>query len=127
MVCIGATIGKAGFSVCEVTTNQQINSLTPNENLHHYFAYLHFITPAFQQQVLDSSGQATLPIINKTKWGALKIRVPSTLTEQQAIVDRMQEIRAQVDLAVETYLTKLTDIADLRQSLLQKAFAGELT
>jgi len=127
MVCIGATIGKSGHSDRPIATNQQINALTPNEKLHNYFAYLHFITPTFQKQVIANSGQATLPIINKTKWGKLKIRVPSNLDEQQNIVDRMKEVRVQVDLAVNDYRTKLTDIADLRQSLLQKAFAGELT
>ncbi|MGO4916548.1 restriction endonuclease subunit S [Pseudogemmobacter sp. W21_MBD1_M6] len=127
MVCIGATIGKSGYNDRPIATNQQINALTPNDGLHHYFAYLHFITPTFQKQVIANSGQATLPIINKSKWGKLKIGVPSDLNVQQSIVDRMTENRAKVDLAAQDYRTKLTDIADLHQSLLQKAFAGELT
>lgn len=127
MVCIGATIGKSGHSVCEITTNQQINALTPDEGLHYYFAYLHFITPTFQRQVLANSGQATLPIINKTKWGKLKMKVPPTLSQQQTIVDSMRKIRVHVDLASQDYKSKLADLDELRQSLLQKAFAGELT
>ena len=39
MVCIGATIGKTGFTETEVTSNQQINALTPKQEFEPRFFY----------------------------------------------------------------------------------------
>ena len=44
MVCIGATIGKVGFTEREVTTNQQINSLTPLKGDYAKFFYYQMLT-----------------------------------------------------------------------------------
>ncbi|MFG5382460.1 restriction endonuclease subunit S [Yoonia sp. R2-816] len=47
--------------------------------------------------------------------------------QQIASINILNAIKDKVLVAEANYLTKLTDIVDLRQSLLQKAFAGELT
>jgi type I restriction enzyme S subunit len=49
------------------------------------------------------------------------------LQEQQAIAKLYADAKEKLACLEANYTTKLTDIADLRQSLLQKAFAGELT
>ncbi|SEW32904.1 type I restriction enzyme, S subunit [Cognatiyoonia koreensis] len=49
------------------------------------------------------------------------------LFEQRALVEKLEVARSQLSELENFGATKLTDIADLRQSLLQKAFAGELT
>lgn len=127
MVCIGATIGKAGYCTQDVTTNQQINSLTPNASADGRFIYYNFIKSGFQSEVIAKSGQATLPIINKSKWSELMIGVPSDLSVQVGIADKLHAMRLLVDQALAGYRQKLNDLAELRQVLLQQAFAGELT
>ena len=127
MVCIGATIGKAGFTAVEITTNQQINSLTPAEGYDGEFIYYQFLTPTFQQRVLHASGQATLPIINKSKWSELTIAMPQDVATQKAIAEKLRDLRTKVDNMIDVYAAKLGNLADLRHSLLRQAFAGQLT
>ena len=127
MVCIGATIGKAGYSNRPIATNQQINAVVPKEGISGEYLYYQMLTPEFQADVIHGSGQATLPIINKGKWSKLTARLPSDLTKQAEIVDKLSGLRAQIDAASAQYKTQIVDINDLRQSLLQKAFAGKLT
>ena len=127
MVCIGATIGKAGFTDRQITTNQQINSVTPKEGVSGEYLYYQMLTPEFQASVIHRSGQATLPIINKSKWSSLRVKLPKQRSKQIEIVEKLALIRSQVDGLLACYQAKLAQIDALRQSLLQKAFAGELT
>ncbi|WP_430475045.1 restriction endonuclease subunit S [Thalassospira lucentensis] len=127
MVCIGATIGKAGYSERAVATNQQINAVVPKSGISGEYLYYQMLTPEFQANVMLRAGQATLPIINKGKWSKLKVRMPSDLSKQSEIVCKLSEVRAKVDFASAHYQAQISDLDDLRQSLLQKAFAGELT
>ncbi|WP_424984626.1 restriction endonuclease subunit S [Microbulbifer sp. S227A] len=127
MVCIGATIGKAGYSDRPIATNQQINAVAPKDGISGEYLYYQMLTPEFQADVMRQAGQATLPIINKGKWSKLKVRMPSDLTKQAEIVEKLSSIRAKVDAASAQYKAQTLDLDDLRQSLLQKAFAGELT
>ena len=47
--------------------------------------------------------------------------------EKTVIVDKLSDVRTQIDEATFQYKAQIADISDLRQSLLEKAFAGELT
>lgn len=49
------------------------------------------------------------------------------LNEQKRLAQRIEEIEARTFRLADGYEEKLDDIDDLRQSILQKAFAGELT
>ena len=64
--------------------------------------------------------------ISASKLRTYPIDVPS-LAEQEAIVKNLLCIREQTDKLKSAFETKLTDLANLRQSLLQKAFSGQLT
>ncbi len=55
-----------------------------------------------------------------------KIPVPP-LSEQEAIVSKLIDLSNQTQRLEAIYKQKLADLAELKQSLLQKAFAGELT
>lgn len=127
MVCIGATIGKAAYSEQKIATNQQINALVPSSGISGEFVYLQMISPDFQRDVLRNAGQATLPIINKSKWSALKVRVPKNLAWQHEITERMRSLRDVISDLEARYSSGQMELDTLRQSLLQKAFSGELT
>lgn len=64
--------------------------------------------------------------ISASKLRTYPIDVPS-LAEQETIVENLLCIREQTDRLKDAFETKLSDLANLRQSLLQKAFSGELT
>jgi len=128
MVCIGATIGKVGIAERDVSCNQQINSLTPKKDFEPKFIYYAMTTKEFQEKVkLEGKGaQATLPIINKSKWEDLTISFPVSKKDQQAIVRRLDALRAETQRLEAVYAQKLADLEELKKSILQKAFAGEL-
>ena len=127
MVCIGATIGKTGFTEKEISCNQQINSLTLKKDLFPKLFYYALITKRFKNEVLKNSGQATIPIINKTKWSRLKVYFPKSLPEQTSIVQKLDSLSSEIKQLEEIYKQKLKDLEELKKSMLQKAFSGELT
>lgn len=127
MVCIGATIGKSGFSEREIATNQQVNAWTPTTNTSPKFIYYQMTSSNFQLRVRQGAGQATLPIINKSKWSALTVVIPPTLDEQIKIVADLDELLAESLNLEAVYERKLAALDELKKSLLHQAFMGALT
>lgn len=126
MVCIGATIGKCATTHKDVVTNQQINALTPSERHSARFIYYVMQTAEFQKRVRINAGQATLPIINKSKWMNLEISVPDTRAEQERIADRLDSFLAERQGLSKIALDRRAQTTNLRQSLLHRAFTGQL-
>jgi len=126
MVCIGATIGKCGYTDRDVTTNQQINSLTPFDGVSHEFVYYQMLTENFQRRVLLSSAQATLPIINKSKWSALMVALPPKIQEQKRIAAKFKSLCGETQRLGSIYQQKLAALEALKKSLLHQAFSGQL-
>lgn len=126
MVCIGATIGKSGYAERDITSNQQVNALIPSPGVSGKFVYYQFLTAGFQAAVLGQSGQATLPIISKSKWNDLPIWLPSH-DDQLAIVDELDRLLVERLELEAMALRKIELLGNLRQSLLHRAFSGELT
>lgn len=126
MVCIGATIGKAGYSDRALATNQQINSITPRQGFDHQFLYFAFITRSFQRSVIANSGQATLPIINKTRWSNLSVSAPG-IDQQRRVVEYLTELQNGKDYVVILAFKKMVQLDCLKQFILHKAFTGQLT
>ena len=122
MVCIGATIGKIGFCTKDVTANQQINSLTPKDGVLYKFLYYQMLATQFQSLVISSSGQATLPIINKTKWCNLPIWLPKSEKEQKRIVAILDEAFAGIDTAIANTEKNLANARELFDSYLNSIF-----
>ncbi len=126
MVCIGASIGKVGFVDRDVSCNQQINSLTVKKGFCPKFFYYALSTKGFFEGVIKNSAQATLPIINKGKWEKLTVSYPPSEKEQQFIVAKLDTLSAETKKLEAIYQQKLADLEELKKSILQKAFNGEL-
>lgn len=128
MVCIGATIGKVGFVEQDISCNQQINSVTPTKNFEPKFIYYAMIEKNFQSEVLNNgkAAQATLPIINKTKWENLSISYPKELPIQKQIVAKLDSLSEKVKQLESNYKQVLADCDELKKSILKKAFNGEI-
>ena len=129
MVCIGATIGKTGFSSIPFSANQQINVLTPEKEYFSKFIYYAMISNHFQKQVLEAGrgAQATLPIINKSKWSNLKIKIPTDIVSQKNIATKLDKLKQESNKIQDVYFQKIDYLEQLKKSLLEKAFKGELT
>lgn len=127
MVCIGATIGKTGYTSRPITANQQVNSLTPKPGIMGRFVFYQMRTTQFQARVIESASQATLPIINKTKWSSLPLFVPNSLSLQGEICSRLDSIEGDVSVLTDIYTRKIKAFSTLKQSLLMRAFSGQPT
>ena len=125
VTCIGATIGKIGIIRREGASNQQINAIIPSKNFDPNFIYYQAIAPKFQNAIIENYSQTTLPILNKSKFQNLEMYTCSLL-EQQKIVAILESKLTICDAIEETIKTSINKCETLRQSILQKAFLGEL-
>lgn len=125
VTCIGATIGKTGFIKTGGGFNQQINAIVPNKNINPKFIYYQAIGLNFNKQILDNASATTLPIINKGKFQILKM-VNCLIEEQNKIVQEIENRLSVADKMEESIAQSLLQAEALRQSILKKAFSGEL-
>jgi len=72
--------------------------------------------------MISSVNQAN---INATKLKEYPINLPS-LKEQQAIVSKLDALSEQTKNLESIYRLKIADLEELKKSILQKAFNGEL-
>ena len=123
MVCIGATIGKVGYCTQDISCNQQINILTPQDDYDYKYLYYAMRNPDFNERVIKegTSSQATLPIINKGKWEKLSISCPP-LSEQHRIVSRLDSLSKNVKALEENQRKVMAECDALKQALLRKVF-----
>ncbi len=123
MVCIGATISKVGFLTKDVSCNQQINVLTPQDGYDFKFIYYAMRNKDFKDQVIKegTSSQATLPIINKGKWEKLSLSIPP-LPDQHSIVSHLDSLSSQVRNLEENCRKTIAECDALRQAMLREVF-----
>lgn len=121
-VSIGSTIGKVAQTHQELTTNQQINAVEPYNNFDDDFIFTSLENVAANIKAI-ASNQA-VPIVNKTTFGNVEIRVPSELVEQQKI----GSLFAELDTLIQSAEKELEGYRELKQGMLQKMFPkkGEL-
>ena len=111
--CI-ASIGKISLSVAPCITNQQINSLIPqNQNNEFIYYSLLNITP----KIKSTQANTTLPIINKEEFSKFIIPLPS-LPEQEKIVN----VLSRLDNIIEKEQEKLKGLGQYKKGLLQQMF-----
>ena len=87
------------------------------------FGYMGYLLRSLD---LPSMAKGVKPGINRNEVYELSTNLPP-LKEQQRIVEKLDALFAETNRLQQQYTTQLTDLEDLRQSLLQKAFVGELT
>lgn len=98
-----------------------------NEFVHSkYLAYL-ILHPVIQERLLSRSTGATVQHVNMRDIRALAIGSLPPIGEQLKDVDVLESVQSMGAQLVAIYQQKLTALAELKQSLLQKAFSGELT
>ncbi|OBT31675.1 restriction endonuclease subunit S [Vibrio splendidus] len=104
--CIGATIGKVGYTNQKVASNQQINSLVVDTSKADP-KYVYYYCLTLKPKLISASSSTTMPIVNKSTFAEFEIPLPP-LAEQKriaAILDKADAIRQKrkqaIDLADE--------------------------
>ena len=76
--------------------------------------------------LIESGDGANISSLNQQALSALPVTLPP-IADQLAITDRIEAIAAETKNLEAIYQQKLDSLAELKQAILQKAFAGELT
>ncbi|MBN5215455.1 restriction endonuclease subunit S [Serratia ureilytica] len=97
VTCIGSDMGKTVLNSSDCFTNQQINSLIPNNSVIDYdFAYYLFKNNEAVFKSLGSDGTA-VPILNKSDFENIDFLIPD-LPEQKAIASVLSSLDDKIDL-----------------------------
>lgn len=114
--CIGATVGKSCLNREYVLTNQQINSIIPNEKHDAYFIYyyLNIITPS----IVAIAGGAATPIINKNSFEGLKVFVPPLPTQR-----KIGKMLSAYDDLIENNLKRIKLLEEMAQNEFNEWYA----
>ncbi|MCR5188567.1 MAG: restriction endonuclease subunit S [Treponema sp.] len=129
MSCSGVTMAKVS-RVPEGTEqgiiNQALLKLTPRENINADYM-LYYLSASFFRDILmkDSKGAAipNMPAVKILK--EIEFNLPP-LPEQKRIVEELDTLSQKVRQLQEIYTKQIANCDELKQSLLQKAFEGEL-
>lgn len=97
------------------------SGLYDQEYLYHYLSS----SKAYKQFDSRASG-STVRNLNIDLVRTVSVPLPS-LDTQREIVEALEDLRAECDRLDSIYQQKLGVLGELKQSLLQKAFSGELT
>lgn len=124
VTCIGS-IGKVGLVWKEGAFNQQINAIIPNEKYLAKFIYYQIISPTFQNQLKEVSVATTIAIINKSKFERLKF-ISFPIGKQLEIIEELDHQLTLIDNLEKSINTSIIQTETFRQSILKKAFNGQL-
>ena len=73
-------------------------------------------------------GGTTGQLVIKTSYfKSLKVSIPKSIDDQHSIIRKAEEIQSYTFKLVESFQKKLILLEELKKSILQKAFSGELT
>lgn len=98
---------------------------TATEVLPTYLTY--FLKSKSSREALIESGDgANISSLNQRALSSLPVSLPP-FSEQSAITERIQAIEVETKNLENIYRQKLNNLVELKQAVLQKAFAGELT
>lgn len=112
--CI-ASIGKNTLLTVKGSFNQQINSLTPNDENDAYFLLTESEIWSNKMKLMAASG--TMQIVNKTEFSELLTMVPK-LTEQKKIGDYFRHL----DHLITLHQRKCDQMKELKKYMLTKMF-----
>jgi len=129
MSCSG-TMGKMAIipeNIKKGIINQALLKLTPSNKISVMFLKLWMQSESFQDSLNSYSQGAAIKNIASVKiLKEIKMPVPS-LPEQHRIVAKLDALLAETKKLEAIYTQKLVDLEELKKSILQKAFNGELT
>jgi type I restriction enzyme S subunit len=119
------TLGRVSFAGTDLYTNEAIAALL-NLNIKISKDFLFYYFSLFDwDKAAEGDVKVKGKTLNKQKLKELQIPLPQ-LSEQQTIVRQLDALRAETQKLEAVYQKKIDDLEELKKSILQKAFAGEL-
>lgn len=93
--CIGSDMGKAVLLKNKSVTNQQINTLTVNEE--HNYEYVYYVLSRMQCFFKSIAGGSATPILNKSDFSNIEIFLPD-LDRQNKVVEYLKYLDEKIQL-----------------------------
>ena len=133
VIALTRTIIAAGLKVAVVPAtydgalvNQRVAALVANEeNVRPSYLYYYLTTKGVADYVLAHVNTLMQPNLSINDLKTLPVPLPST-DEQENIVSQLDSMQSKTQKLEAVYQQKMDDLEELRKSILQKAFAGEL-
>ncbi len=110
-----------------VVGQRLINMKADPKVIHNEFLKFALLSPTMQDEIHRRGTGATVQGIKASLLKTVPLSFPASLVEQREIAGKCRlafEVKGEIE---NLYRAKLADLDALRQALLQKAFAGELT
>jgi len=120
----GASIGRTGVVRTRMATNQAIAFAYANQEIV-YSDFLLMFLQSQKQSFIDAGQGAAQPNISQLVLKEWPLSLPP-LEEQKRIVARLDSMRAKSSEMTAAYDAKIAAAKNLRQSILEAAFAGQL-
>jgi type I restriction enzyme S subunit len=89
------------------------------------FLFYILLSRHFTQYAIAGSARTGMPKVNRDHLFKYRFRLPS-VTEQNHITEKLDSLRSETDRLDGIYKQKQLNLEDLKQSLLQQAFSGNL-
>lgn len=130
---IFATVRPTHSRVALITEeyNEQVCStgyfvLRAKEFLSNNLVFYFLLTYSFNKQMEKLQKGASYPAVTDSEVKGIYISFPKSLKEQNKIVQKLDALSLETKKLEAIYQQKITDLEELKKSILQKAFAGEL-
>lgn len=105
----------------------EIFPVLPNEKyIDRGFLFFWFFSENINKKINDTCTGARMPRANMNEVLNFHINFPSSLSAQKEIFSQMENLSEQTNLLQEKYKQKLANLEELKKSILEKAFKGEL-
>ncbi|MFZ1706131.1 MAG: restriction endonuclease subunit S [Saprospiraceae bacterium] len=93
-----------------------------NNNLIYYF----LLTNGFNKQMEKLQKGASYPAVTDSEVKGIYISFPKSLSEQITIIRQLDALKVETKKLEAIYQQKINDLDEMKKSILQKAFSGEL-
>ncbi len=114
---------KKRITAVEIAADLNIMGVIPSERIFSKFLFFYFL----QFDLASIGSGSSIPQINNYDIAPLTICFPKALDTQRKITEQLQSIMDETAALETIYQKKLGDLSELKQSILQRAFSGELT
>lgn len=106
------------------TFNQAIAGVKPNDNVN--LNFIRFYIDSIKPELMAQRRGVRQKNLNQSKIKGINLVLP-TISVQNKIASEIIKVKQQTESLESIYQQKITALDELKQSLLQKAFSGELT
>lgn len=101
--------------------------LRAKEFLSNDLIFYFLLTYNFNKQMEKLQKGASYPAVTDSEVKGILISFPKSLKEQKSIVQKLNALSTEIKKLEAIYQQKIADLEELKKSILQKAFNGELT